>query len=113
MAKTRSRRKRLPVGGGCWDQIEIGQRSVPFCGRGFGPPELGEAVKAKPLKGGGQKPPTLLRRVAEGPADARDARPCGVAGTDAETVALGQVFGRRGAAPANSMMLLPPAAVTS
>ena len=80
--------------------------------------------------GGRREPPTLLdppRR--EGPADARDARPCGVAGTDAETrnqlvkgcetrarafrVALGQVFGRRGAAPANSMMLLPPAAVTS
>ena len=28
-------------------------------------------------------------------------------------VALGQVLGRRGAAPVNSMMLLPPAAVTS
>ena len=27
-------------------------------------------------------------------------------------VALGHVFGRRGAAAANSMMLLPPAAVT-
>ena len=55
----------------------------------------GEAFKARRAEAADPPPP---RR--EGPADARDAR-----------VPLGQVFGRRGAAPANSMMLLPPAAV--
>ena len=36
--------------------------------------------------GGRREPPTLLDPPrSEGPADARDARPCGVAGTDAET----------------------------
>ena len=29
--------------------IKSGSAAGPFCGRGFGPPELGEAVKAKPL----------------------------------------------------------------
>ena len=40
----------LPWGSaGAASALKSGSAACPFCGRGFGPPELGEAVKAKPL----------------------------------------------------------------
>ena len=41
--------------------------------------------KGEAFKGGPPLPPTLLRRVTRGLADARDARPCGVSSTDVQT----------------------------
>ena len=48
------------------EALKSGSAACPFCGRGLGPPELGEAIKAKPLRSEA-KPPTLLRRAARVP----------------------------------------------
>ena len=57
----------------------------------------------------------VMRALAGSPARRGNSKLAGewLRNAHAFRVALGQVFGRCGAAPANSMMLLPPAAVTS
>ena len=90
-------------------------------------PSAGAAVGRQGLSRKGEAfmkntplPPTLLRRVAGVPLRGRwhrrgNSKLAGewLRNTHAFRVALGHVFGRRGAAPANSMMLLPPAALSS
>ena len=72
------------------------------------PPTLLRCVAGVPLM-------LVMRALAGSPARRGNSELAGewLRNAHAFRVALGQVFGRCGAAPANSMMLFPPAAVTS
>ena len=69
------------------------------------PPTLLRCVAGVPLM-------LVMRSLAGSPAQRGNSKLAGewLRNAHAFRVALGQIFGRRGAAAANSMMLLPPAA---